>query len=104
MLDADGAGLDASQYHYTLTLEKAPYDVAKAFWSVTMYDGKTQLLIDNPLDRYLINSPMLESLQRNPDGKSVTLYLQKDPPDSDRESNWLPAPRHPGISESWGRS
>jgi hypothetical protein len=95
MLDADGAGLDASQYHYTLTLEKAPYPVAKAFWSVTMYDGKSQLLIDNPLSRYLINSPMLESLQRNPDGKSVTLYLQKDPPDSDRESNWLPAPNGP---------
>ena len=30
-----------------------------AFWSVTMYDGKTQLLIENPINRYLINSPML---------------------------------------------
>jgi hypothetical protein len=25
-----------------------------AFWSVTMYDGKTQLLIENPIDRYLM--------------------------------------------------
>jgi hypothetical protein len=30
-----------------------------AFWSVTMYDGKTQLLIENPINRHLINSPML---------------------------------------------
>ena len=26
---------------------------------MTMYDGKTQLLIENPINRYLINSPML---------------------------------------------
>jgi hypothetical protein len=26
---------------------------------VGMYDGKTQFLIDNPIHRYLINSPML---------------------------------------------
>ena len=30
-----------------------------AFWSVTMYDGKTQLLVENPIGRYLVNSPML---------------------------------------------
>jgi len=34
-----------------------------AFWSVTMYDRKTQLLIDNPINRYLINSPMLPDLK-----------------------------------------
>jgi len=27
-----------------------------------MYDGKTQLLIENPIDRYLINSPMLPDI------------------------------------------
>jgi len=30
-----------------------------------MYDGKTQLLIDNPINRYLINSPMLPDLKKN---------------------------------------
>jgi hypothetical protein len=29
---------------------------------VTMYDGKTQFLIDNPINRCLINSPMLPGL------------------------------------------
>jgi Protein of unknown function (DUF1214) len=40
--------------------------------AVTMYEGKTQLLIENPIDRYLINSPMLPDLRRNPDG-SLTI-------------------------------
>jgi hypothetical protein len=65
-----------------------------AFWSVTMYDGKTQLLIENPINRYLINSPMLPDLKKNGDG-SLTLYIQKDSPGKDKESNWLPAPDGP---------
>jgi hypothetical protein len=65
-----------------------------AFWSVTMYDGKTQLLIKNPIDRYLINSTMLPELKKNADG-SLTLYIQKDSPGADKESNWLPAPDGP---------
>ena len=42
-----------------------------------MYDGKTQLLIDNPINRYLINSPMLPDLKKNADG-SLTIYMKKD--------------------------
>jgi hypothetical protein len=34
--------------------------------------AKTQLLIDNPINRYLINSPMLPTLTKNADG-SLTL-------------------------------
>jgi len=62
-----------------------------AFWSVTMYDGKTQLLIENPINRYLINSPMLSAMKKNSDG-SLTLYIQKDSPGRAKEANWLPAP------------
>ena len=56
-----------------------------------MYDGKTQLLIENPIDRYLINSPMLSNMKKNADG-SVTLYIQNKTPGADKEANWLPAP------------
>ena len=59
-----------------------------------MYDGKTQLLIHNPLDRYLINSTMLDDLRREADG-SIVLHVQKDTPGTGRESNWLPAPDGP---------
>jgi hypothetical protein len=56
-----------------------------------MYDGKSQLLIRNPLDRYLIDSPMLPEMKKNADD-SLTLYIQKDSPGAEKESNWLPAP------------
>lgn len=89
--DSANAPLDAGRHDYTLTFPKDGLPPVKAFWSVTLYDGKTQLLIDNQLKRYLINSPMLPNLQKNPDG-SLTLYIQKDSPGVNRESNWLPAP------------
>ncbi len=91
---ADGTELDASKHKYTLTFTRDQYPPVNAFWSVTMYDGKTQLLIENPINRYLINSPMLPQMKKNPDG-SVRLYIQKDSPGKDKESNWLPAPNGP---------
>jgi hypothetical protein len=91
---ADGTPLDASKHKYTLTFAKDQFPPVNAFWSVTMYDGKTQLLIKNPINRYLINSPMLPGMKKNKDG-SLTLYIQKDSPGKDKESNWLPAPDGP---------
>ena len=90
----DGTELDGSKHKYTLTFAKDQYPPVNAFWSVTMYDGKTQLLIENPINRYLINSPMLPTMKKNADG-SLTLYIQKDSPGKDKESNWLPAPDGP---------
>ena len=59
-----------------------------------MYDGKTQLLVDNPLNRYLINSPMLPKLKRDADG-GLALSVQHASPGPERESTWLPAPNGP---------
>lgn len=87
----NGEVLDGSKHSYTLTFAKGQYPPVNAFWSVTMYDGKTQLLIENPINRYLINSPMLPGMKKNPDG-SLTLYIQKDSPGKAKQSNWLPAP------------
>jgi hypothetical protein len=94
MLDSDNQPLDGSAHQYRLRLPAGKPLPAKAFWSLTMYDGKTLLLVANPINRYLINSPMLPSLSRDADG-GLTLYIQKDSPGKDLESNWLPAPNGP---------
>ncbi len=92
--DANGKALDGSKHNYTLTFAADQFPPVNAFWSVTMYDGKTQFLIKNPINRYLLNSPMLPQMKNNADG-SLTLYIQKDSPGADKESNWLPAPNGP---------
>ena len=96
MTRSDGAGqpLDGGKYHYTLTFAKDQLPPVNAFWSVTMYDGQTQLLVKNPIERYLINSPMLPYMKRNKDG-SLTVYIQNQSPGKAKESNWLPAPDGP---------
>jgi hypothetical protein len=94
--DSDGNKPDTSTNRYTLTFPDGGLPPVNAFWSVTMYDGKTQLLIENPINRYLINSPMLPDLKKNADG-SITLYCQKDSPGADQEPNWLPAPDGPAY-------
>ena len=61
-----------------------------------MYDGKTQLLIKNPINRYLINSPMLPELKKDADG-GLTIYIQNQSPGKDKQANWLPAPEGPFV-------
>lgn len=91
---ADGEVLDGSKHNYTLTFPAGQLPPVNAFWSVTMYDGKSQLLIENPINRYLINSPMLPGMKTHSDG-SLTIYIQKDSPGAEKEANWLPAPNGP---------
>jgi hypothetical protein len=93
-VDIDGQTFDTSKHNYTLTFAADQLPPVNSFWSVTMYDGKTQLLIKNPINRYLINSPMLPELKKNPDG-SLTIYIQKESPGADKQANWLPAPDGP---------
>jgi hypothetical protein len=93
-VDADGKELDCSKSNYTLTFPAGQLPPVNAFWSVTMYDGKTQLLVKNPIDRYLINSPMLPYMKLSSDG-SLTIYIQNKSPGADKEANWLPAPDGP---------
>ncbi len=89
-----GEPIDCSANAYTLTFVAGDLPPVNAFWSVTMYDSKTQLLIENPIDRYLINSPMLPEMKKNRDG-SLTIHIQHESPGADKQSNWLPAPAGP---------
>lgn len=79
---------------YTLHFDKGEYPPVKAFWSITMYDLPQSLLVANPINRYLINSPMLPDMKKDADG-GLTIYIQNESPGKDKESNWLPAPKGP---------
>ena len=94
LTDSDGEPLDASKHNYTLTFTEEQRPPVKSFASLTMYDGETQLFIHNPLDRYLLNSPMNIQFHIEAD-ESVVFYIQKDSPGKEKEANWLPAPDGP---------
>jgi hypothetical protein len=94
LVDAEGQPLDGSKHDYTLRFAPGGEPPVNAFWSVTMYTCPASLLYANPIDRYLINSPMLPDLVKDPDG-GVTISVQHDSPGAAREANWLPAPAGP---------
>jgi len=77
-----------------LTFKEGTLPPVRIFWSLTMYDAKSQLLVDNPIHRYLLNSTMLDQFKRGNDG-SLTLYIQARTPGAELEANWLPAPSGP---------
>ncbi|MNL37651.1 hypothetical protein D3C87_1598090 [compost metagenome] len=91
--DSRGQELDG-RYAYTLRFAPRSLPPVNAFWSMTMYRLPEQLLASNPIDRYLINSPMLPSLKKDRDG-GLTIYIQSQSPGKGKESNWLPAPPGP---------
>ncbi len=93
--DSAGAPLTGAN-KYTFRFEPGQLPPVNAFWSLTMYELPQSLLVANPMNRYLINSPMLPSLVADPDG-GYTFLIQNESPGIDDESNWLPAPKGPFV-------
>jgi hypothetical protein len=89
--DSEGQAL-VGAHRYTLRFALGQLPPVNAFWSLTMYGLPENLLVANPLNRYLINSPMLPQLKRDADG-GLTLLVQNESPGKDWEANWLPAPK-----------
>jgi hypothetical protein len=96
-VDSEGQKVDGSKNRYALRFGPDALPPVRAFWSLTMYELPASLLYANPLNRYLINSPMLPGLKRDQDG-GITLYLQHESPGKDLEPNWLPAPAGPFVA------
>ena len=93
IMDADGQKFDGAN-RYTLRFAPGQLPPVHAFWSLTMYELPSRLLIENPLNRYLLNSPMLPQFKRDADG-GLTFYIQHKSPGKAKKSNWLPAPAGP---------
>jgi hypothetical protein len=89
-VDGDGEALNGA-HRYVLRFPPGRTPPARAFWSLTMYD-EHQYFVDNPLGRYAIGDR--DPLAVNADG-SLDLWLQRESPGPERESNWLPAPSGP---------
>ncbi|UIJ87500.1 DUF1254 domain-containing protein [Rhizobium leguminosarum] len=95
-VDADGKKLDGAN-RYALRFAPGQLPPVNAFWSLTMYELPQSLLVANPINRYLLNSPMLPQFVKDADG-GLTFYVQNESPGKDKEANWLPAPKGPFIA------
>jgi hypothetical protein len=90
LADDTGKPLDGAN-KYAIHFAKDEIPPVSAFWSITLYDTEG-FQVANPLNRFAVSSWM--PFKRDADG-SLTLYFQNESPGSDRESNWLPAPKGP---------
>ncbi len=85
--DADGKPLHGAN-QYVLRFAKNEIPPVGAFWSVTLY-GKDGFPTANALKRNAIGDR--DALKYNADG-SLDIFIQRESPGKDKESNWLPAP------------
>jgi hypothetical protein len=86
-VDSNGMALDGSN-KYVMHFEKGGLPPSKMnVWSISPYRGN--FYVKNSLNRYGILSGM--PLKFNSDG-SLDIYLQRDSPGTDKESNWQPTP------------
>ena len=85
--DAEDKDYEGSN-KYLIHFERGQTPPVEGFWSITMYDGQ-YFFVANPINRYSIS--LRQNLKANPDG-SIDIYVQKDTPGAEKETNWLPAP------------
>ncbi len=90
--DVDGNPFNGDD-KYQLTFETRP--PVHAFWSVTMYDtsydGTAGYLVENPINRYLINSTTRGLIEDDSGGLTITMQ-RDEPTDPVERANWLPTP------------
>jgi len=89
--DMSGELLDGSKHDYLFHLERRP--PVRGFWSFTVYDAESRLLVKHSSGRYKIGDRDRGLLYAS-DG-SLTLHVQHESPGVAEEANWLPAPRGP---------
>ncbi|WP_342118580.1 DUF1254 domain-containing protein [Pseudoduganella sp. OTU4001] len=91
--DADGKPFDSSA-RYVIHFDQEQLPPVRAFWSLAMYNER-QFFAANPIGRYSIGDR--DTLSYNADG-SLDLYLQREAPAAELQSNWLPAPASGAFS------
>jgi hypothetical protein len=94
--DTQGRPLNG-EHRYTITFDLDDMPPVTEFWEMPIYDHEGYF-VDNPINRYSINSYMLKRGKlHTADGKLV-IYVQSDEPkDANLRKNWLPAPQSGGF-------
>lgn len=86
--DSANEALDGKNDYVIRFSSEPPND---AFWSLTVYDAKTKMLVDNPLKRYKFGSDT-PGVRKNSDGSLAITVSPRKPADG---VNWLPSPGGP---------
>jgi hypothetical protein len=90
--DSDGRPL-SGEHRYTITFDLNDMPPVSEFWEMPLYDTEGYFY-DNPIDRYSLNSFMLERGQLHIEDDKLVIYVQHDEPaDPKQRQNWLPSPR-----------
>jgi hypothetical protein len=84
----------SGEHRYTITFHLKEMPPVTEFWEIPLYD-REGYFVENPLNRYSLNSYMLaRGKLHTADGKLV-IYVQNDEPkDANQRKNWLPAPKN----------
>lgn len=75
-LDSEFKPLNGAN-QYLVRFGKDSLPPTDAFWSLTLYELPGQLLVDNPIKRYHINSSMVPQMATDPADGSVTVFIRK---------------------------
>jgi hypothetical protein len=87
--DSNGKPLDGSR-RYVLKFSEEQIPQVDAFWSITLYDNRFNL-VRNDAGKYAIRD-IDPNLSYGEDG-SLTIYLQSEAP-TEENANWIPTPQN----------
>jgi len=92
MKDSKGRPL-SGEHRYTITFDLKNMPPVTEFWEMPLYDNEGYFY-DNPINRYSLNSYMLERGKLYTEDGKLVIYVQHDEPtDPKQRQNWLPAPK-----------
>jgi hypothetical protein len=83
---ADGAPMNA-QYDYVIRMTKDQLPPARAFWSVTLYDGEKYLFIPNDRKKYSVGENAGMKLDA---AGGIAIYIAAKQPPNVPAEDWLP--------------
>ena len=94
--DTEGRPLDGA-HRYTISFDLNDMPPVSEFWEIPLYD-REGYFVDNPINRYSINSFMLKRDKLHTEGGKLVIYVQNDEPkDANQRKNWLPTPKSGGF-------